>query len=93
MKITISHDISSIDPSATYSDEQFVEVLEALESEYENAILAEYPEAEIHFQDSSDTYSIRVTTTGLDDPSEIEHNVQSICESVFETGNFWEVPA
>ena len=89
MKITISHTQSSIDPSATYTDEQFPNVLESLESEYEKAILAEYPDAEIEFKNEDSTYSVRVTQTGLDDPSEIEDNVQRICESVFETGNFW----
>lgn len=89
MKITISHDQSSIDPSATYSDEQFVGVRKALEAEYEKALEAEYPGVEIEFKESSDTYSIRVTESGLDDPSEIEYNVQNICETVYETGNFW----
>lgn len=89
MKITISHDQGSIDPSATYSDEQFAEVRKALEAEYEKAILAEYPESEIDFIGTDTTYAIRVTGTGMDDPSEIEENVQSICERVFETGNFW----
>lgn len=89
MKITISHEQDSIDPSATYSEEQFVEVRKALEAEYKKAILAEYPEAEIDFSGTDTTYAIRVTGTGMDDPSEIEDNVQSICESVFETGNFW----
>lgn len=89
MKITISHDQDSIDPSATYSDEQFVEVRKALEAEYEKAILAEYPEAEIDLGGTDTTYAIRVTETGMDDPSEIEDNVQSICETVFETGDFW----
>lgn len=89
MKITISHDQSSIDPSATYSDEQFQAVREALESEYTAALTKAFPEAEMEFRSSSDTYSIRVTDTGLDDSCEIEDEVQGICESVFETGNFW----
>ena len=89
MKITIGHDQDSIDPSATYSDEQFAEVRKALEAEYEKSILAEYPEAEIDFSGTDTTYAIRVTGTGMDDPSGIEENVQSICESVFEAGNFW----
>jgi hypothetical protein len=89
MKITISHDQDSIDPSATYSDDQFAEVKAALEAEYEKAILATYPDAEIDFGGSDTTYAIRVTGTGMDDPSEIEQDVQGICESVFETGNFW----
>jgi len=89
MKITISHDQDSIDPSATYADEQFEEVRAALEAEYETAILAEYPEAEIDFGGTDTTYAIRVTGTGMDDSSEIEDNVQHICETVFETGKFW----
>ena len=89
MKITISHDQDSIDPSATYSDEQFAQVRNALEAEYEKAILTEYPEAEIDFSGTDTTYAIRVTCTGMDDPSEIEENVQHICETVYETGNFW----
>lgn len=89
MTVTISHDQDSIDPSAHYSDEQFEDVRKALESEYGKAILAEYPEAEIDFSGTDTTYAIRVTGTGMDEPSEIEENVQRICESVFETGNFW----
>lgn len=89
MKITISHDQDSIDPSATYTAEQFVLVRKALEAEYEKAILAEYPEAEIDFGGTDTTYAIRVTETGMDDPSEIEDNVQSMCETVFATGDFW----
>jgi hypothetical protein len=89
MKITISHDQESIDPSATYPEDQFAEVRNALEADYEKAILAVYPESEIDFSGTDATYAIVVTETGMDDPSEIEKNVQNICESVFETGNFW----
>jgi hypothetical protein len=89
MKITISHTQDSIDPSATYTDEQFEEVLKNLESEYEKAILAAYPGVNINFNGSDSTYEIRVTETGMEDPSEIEASVQDICEWVFETGNFW----
>jgi hypothetical protein len=89
MKITISHTQSSIDPSGTYSDEEFPAVRKALESEYQTALLAEYPEAEIEFLNEDSTYGVRVTGTGLDDPREIEETVQGICEGVFETGNFW----
>ena len=89
MKITISHDQDSIDPSSTYSDEQFVEVKAALEAEYETAILKGYPDAEVDCSGTDTTYSIRVTETGMDDPSGIETDIQRICELVFETGNFW----
>lgn len=89
MKITITHDQSSIDPAATYSDEQFPAVRDALEADYTAALTAAFPTAEIEFRNGSDTYSIRVTETGRDDSSEIKDEVQSICESVFEVGNFW----
>lgn len=89
MKITISHNQDTIDPSATYSEEQFAEVRKALESRYKTAIIAEYPEAEIDFSGTDTTYSIRVTGTGMDDPSGIEDDVQRICAAVFETGHFW----
>ena len=89
MKITISHTQESIDPSATYSDEQFVEIRNALETEYEKAILIEYPEAEIDFSGTNTTYAVRVTETGMDDPSKIEEDVQHICETVFEIGTFF----
>lgn len=89
MKITIRHDQNSIDPSATYTDEQFAQVRESLEREYTKAILAEYPDAEIEFEESTDTKSIVVKTSGLDDPIEIEDNIQRITETVFETGLFW----
>ena len=89
MKITIRHDQSSIDPSATYTAEQFAEVKDSLEREYTKALLAQYPDAEIKFEDSSDTKSIVVKTAGLDDPIEIEDNIQRITETVFEAGIFW----
>ena len=89
MKITITHDQSSVDPSATYTEEQFGEVLESLESEYTAAIKKEFPDAEIEFVNGSDTYSVRITETGMDDPSETESEIQRILEAVYETGNFW----
>ncbi len=89
MKITIRHDQNSIDPNATYTDEQFPQVKASLENEYTKAIHAEYPDAEIEFEESTDTKSIIVKTSGLDDPSEIEDNIQRITETVFETGLFW----
>ena len=90
MKITIRHDQNSIDPAATISDDQFPNVLAALETQYREAILAEYPDADIEFEESSDTNSIVVQTSGLDDPSEIEDRIQRITETVYEAGLFWE---
>lgn len=89
MKIIIRHDQNSIDPSASYTDAQFAEVKKSLEREYTKALLAEYPEAEIEFEDSTDTNCLVVKDDGLDDPSEIHFNIQRITETVFETGLFW----
>ena len=92
MKITIRHDQSSIDPSATYTDEQFPEVLAALETQYREAILAAYPDAEIEFEDSTDTNCLVVKNSNAEsfaDQQEIEDNIQRITETVFETGLFW----
>lgn len=89
MKIIISHDQESIDPSESYTEEQFCEVREALEKEYEAALKKEFPEAEIEFIEGNDPRSIRVEGTGMNDPSGIEDEVQRMCEIVFETGLFW----
>jgi len=90
MNITIKHSQNTIDPNATYSDEQFEEVLESLEREYERELKNVYPHAEINFE--REDYcgsSILVTDTGLDDPSDDAFEIQRICELVYETGNFW----
>ena len=84
MKITISHNSASIDPSAVYSDELFAEVQKRLESEYTKAIFAIYPEAEIDFN-NDDNGGIAITNADDD----VRYEVQTICESVFETGMFW----
>ena len=91
MKITIRHAQSSIDPSGTIPDNRFPGVLAALESAYEDAILREYPGAEIEFEESSDTNEI--VLRGIDDGKEYESILNSlniIVGTVYETGNFWE---
>ena len=90
MKITITHDQNSIDPSAIYSDEQLLTVQSALEVEYQAELRKLFPNAEIKFSyGDSGGKDIAVTDTGFDNPYDIEYEVQRICESVFETGNFW----
>ena len=90
MKITIIHDQLTIDPFATYNEADFAEVQKRLKTEYERAIKAEYPDAEIEFDHNlSTTYSIKVTGMGLDDPNDVISDIQRICEGVFETGLFW----
>lgn len=89
IRITISHDQSSIDPSATYTNDQFPAVRASLESAYTSALLAKYPEAEVEFDHCSDPY-ISVHAAGSDEPlNDVRFEVQRICEEVFESGNFW----
>lgn len=86
MNIIIRHDETSVDPSATYTAEQFEQVITALEAEYEKALRAEYPDADIEFERRDDTYSLVVRGT---EDQEVQYDVQRILETVFETGNFW----
>jgi len=86
MQITISHNADSIDPASLYTDEQFAVLKKSLENEYETAILAEYPDAEIDFSGTDTTYSTRVTGNCTIETHDV---IQDICEKVFETGNFW----
>ena len=88
MKIIISHTQSAIDPAATVPDERFPAVLKSLEDQYERAILAAFPDAEIFFNHADDNYSVLVLTDSV--AWEIEEQVQSIMESVYETGTFWD---
>ena len=88
MKITIRHTQASIDPSATYSDEQFPEVREALENEYSAALLKRFPDAEIEFEVSDDAHALAVSDYD-DADGDLEIEVQRILELVFETGSFW----
>lgn len=83
MNITIRHDQTSIDPNANYTDEQFPQVKKSLEREYTRAIHAKYADADVEFEESTDTKSVIVKTSGLDDPSEIEDNIQRIINDSF----------
>lgn len=88
MKITIYNSQSDIDPAATVSDEQFPFVRDALESEYRTALLEEFPDAEINFEDMSPA-SCSFRVSGLDDPREAEDIIQQILEDIYSAGNFW----
>jgi hypothetical protein len=86
MKITISHNQSTIDPSATVTDEAFPSVLADLERQYTKALLKEFPDAEIVFLNGDDTHAIKVSD---DDDGHLGFEVQRITEDVFATGTFW----
>ncbi len=86
VEITIRHDQNSIDPGATCSDEQFERDIDSLENEYRREIKNVFPDAEVDFE-RGDYCGASISIKGLDD--EDEREVQSICETVYETGNFW----
>ena len=89
IRITISHDQSSIDPSAIYTNDQFVTVRDSLEAAYTAAILAKFPASEIEFDHSNDS-KIEVFAVGSDEPQDhTRFDIQRICEEVFATGLFW----
>jgi hypothetical protein len=89
MKIIIRHTQSSVDPSATYSDSDFPEVLKSLETAYESELRKDFPEAEIEFEEND---GVPIQISGIEDYEEYVEagdRVQYICETVYETGNFW----
>jgi hypothetical protein len=64
MKIIITHNQSTIDPSGTIPDKAFPAVRNALEYQYRLDILETFPEATVDFLTGDDPISIRVS----DDP-------------------------
>lgn len=85
MKITIIHNQSVIDPAATVPDDRFPAVLADLERQYKEAILAEFPSAEIEFVPGDDPFQVYVSIAD----GSIEYHVQEILEEVYATGTFW----
>lgn len=86
MKITIIHDVWSIDPHATYAPEEFPAVRESLEREYTKELLKAFPHAQVYFESGSglSAYCLRV-----EGGEEERSTVQAILEDVWSTGNFW----
>jgi hypothetical protein len=89
MTITIYHTESSVDPAATVPVDQIDETLTNLEREYEAAILAAYPGAEINFRREDNTYGHEIDGLDYDDRKDAMREVQDILELVYATGNFW----
>ena len=92
MKITISHDQSSIDPSGAYSDEDFKTVKAAYEKELEFEILKAFPKAEIVFACGGDCCIKVEFPEHWVEPMEIwelEDEITNIVADVYATGNFW----
>lgn len=93
MKITITHDQSTIDPSGTYSDEDFQLVLAAYEKEIKQELLKNCPDAEIEFVNGNNSYCVRVDPgSQWADPGVLfgmEDALTHIISDVYATGNFW----
>jgi len=89
MKITIYHTESSVDPAATLPADLIDATLSCLEREYEAAILASFPDAEIDFRREDNTYGHEITDIDGDCYDDAMRWVQEILEGVYETGAFW----
>lgn len=85
MQITITHDESTIDPSAIYTPKEFTAVRESLEREYTKELLKRFPDAMVYFESGSG-YGSGLKVAGDDDEYTAVHQ---ILEDVWETGNFW----
>lgn len=88
MKVIIKHSQDSIDPIGAYTNDEFPNILSSLEREYSSAISLKYPEAEIDFIHGDYCGKSIVVSTGLDDPSDIEDDIQVLCEDVYSVGNW-----
>ena len=89
MKITIYHTESSVDPAATVPADMIDATLSSLEREYEVAILASFPDAEIDFRREDNTYGHEITDIDGDSCDDAMREVQEILEGVYETGAFY----
>jgi len=84
MQIKITHYGDSIDPNASYDEETFNAVVSDLEKRYTDALLRQYPQADIQFA-WSDRCGDGIECS---DPDEID-TVRDIVGLVYETGLFW----
>lgn len=89
MNITIYHTASSVDPAAIVPADQIDETLTNLERQYEAAILAAYPGAEINFRREDNTYGHEITGIDGDSYDDAMREVQDIMEKVYLVGDFW----
>lgn len=89
MKITITNEGADLDPLGEHTEDEVEAVSLALERAHEKALKVRFPDAEIEFGGEDTTYCVIVTGTDLDDPCDTQLEVQRICESVWELGDFW----
>jgi hypothetical protein len=89
MTITIYHTESSVSPIMPILTDDIEETLTNLERQYEAAILAAYPGAEINFRRKDNTYGHEITGIDGDSYDDAMREVQDIMEQVYLAGNFW----
>ena len=89
MTITIFHTESSVDPAATVSADLIDETITNLESQYEAAIIAMYPGAQVNFRREDNTYGHEIDGLDHDAHNDAMCEVQDILEQVYEAGDFW----
>jgi hypothetical protein len=89
MTITIFHTESSVDPAATVSADLIDETITNLESQYEAAIIAMYPGAQVNFRREDNTYGHEIDGLDYDAHEDAMREVQDILEQVYEAGDFW----
>jgi hypothetical protein len=84
LQIAITHYGDSIDPNGSYDEETFTEVVADLERRYRDALLRQYPNADITF-----IWSDRAGDgVACSHPDELE-TIREIVGLVFDTGLFW----
>lgn len=78
MKVIITHDQNSIDPSESMTDSDFNQFVEKLENEYSAAITSKYPDAVITFNRQN------CSNVSVPECQETQTDVSDICERVFD---------
>ena len=96
MKIKVLNTEDAFDPSASCSPEEYNASLTAFECQCRQALLKDYPDAEIEFFRSVEDYEAPtggVEIEGVDDYHEceaVEAEVLRIIGDIYDTGTFWE---
>ena len=89
MTITIYHTASSVSPIMPILTDDIEETLTNLERQYEAAIIAMYPGAEVNFRREDNTYGHEIDGLDYDAHKDAMREVQDILEQVYDAGDFW----
>jgi hypothetical protein len=92
MKIKLMTDRATFDQSATCTDIQLDASLDSYESTVRTMILRAYPDADIEHYRSIREYGAPSGSVSVDQgDTELEMDIQTICEDVYATGQFWDI--